>query len=1025
MYRFQREISLPLTSSIFIILGFLFILDLYAPLGIWVWIFYFIPIVISFFSLQPNFPFLVTFLIAIFLFLGFELSLPGVEERIALINRSLALTSFLGLAILGNVFIRNQLQVKKHNWLIMGQNKLNSEMAGDLVLTELSNTILRFLVDYLEAQVGIIYINDREIFRHMSTYGVSVDTVLPDTINSEDGLIGQALKDNLPVILSDVPNDYLKIGSSLGKSSPRHLVIYPFVLNKKTNCIVELGFLNFHAQSARDLLDFVSRSIASAVQAAQTHLQVHELLIETQRQSEELHSYSEELDKQSESLKLSNAELEQQQKTVETANRQLKEQSRILINQNESLINANLALELQKQKLTQVSRYKSEFLANMSHELRTPLNSSIILAHLLTENRDGNLTDLQLKYAQTIENSSNELLSLINDILDLSKIEAGHMTVLPQRVDILEFVASMEAVFQPMSNQKGLHFRKEISDHAPESFITDPLRLGQVIKNLLSNAIKFTETGEVTLSVTTTPDAQVAFMVTDTGIGISVEQQSLIFEPFVQVDGALNRKNGGTGLGLSICLELIQLLKGNIKLESKVGYGSIFTVLLPPELDVPQRQPDIEFSPVISSTIEKSLFQPATSEISVGHSQLNQPGPYFLPKSTLNEPIILIVEDNHNFAGIIFDLATSFGFQGIIATTSEDASQQLQRHSPTLLIVNNQFKQDVEDALLDTDTPEIPLQLLSANDFSSNELTDGARNYSLKPFVHQKLMADFHRLQMKTRQKLAHVLIIEDDPIERTMIGVLLNSKNIETVEVGSVPECLEQLAKGTFDCMILDLGLPTTSGFSLLETLSTEDRYSFPPVIIYTCLELTADQELFLNKFSQSIIIKGTKSPDRLLDEVTLFLKSTGSLMAEREAVDQSNDLILDVSLEGKHLLIVEDDIRNIFALTSILEPRGATVQVARNGMDGLEALQASLEDGEELIDLVLMDIMMPKMDGLSAIRKIRQHPKLNEIPIIALTAKARQIDHDEALAAGANDYISKPLDTHKFIPLISKWLQ
>ena len=1025
MYRLQREISWPISSSVFITLGFLFILDLYTPLGIWVWIFYFIPIVISFFSLQPNFPFLVTFLIAIFLFLGFKFSAPGIEEGIAIINRSLVLISFVGLAIVGNVFIRNQLQVRKHNWLIMGQNQLNNEMAGDLVLTELSNKILRFLVEYLDAKIGIIYINDREIFRHMSTYGVSVDAVLPDAINPEDGLMGQAFRDNRPIFLSEIPNEYLKIGSSLGKSAPRHVVIYPFVLNNKTNCIVELGFFKFDAQTITDLLDFVCRSIATAVQSAQTHLQMHELLIETQRQSEELHSYSEELDKQSETLKLSNAQLEQHQKTVETANRQLKEQSRILISQNESLINANLALELQKQKLTQVSRYKSEFLANMSHELRTPLNSSIILAHLLAENREGNLTDLQMKYAQTIENSSNELLSLINDILDLSKIEAGHMTVLPQSVNILELVDSMEAVFQPMGAQKGLNFRKIIADEVPESFITDPIRLGQIIKNLLSNAIKFTEVGEVTLSVTTTPHAQIAFNVSDTGIGISVEQQSLIFEPFIQVDGALNRKNGGTGLGLSICIELIQLLDGEIKLQSKPEHGSVFTVLLPEVLDAPQLQPSIELTPPASAKIEQSEFLPAAAETSISNAVLTISEFNDNLNLPLNEPLILIVEDHHSCAQIIFDLATSFGFRGVIAATSEEASQQAQLHTPNLIIMNSKFKQDAGGVVFDGDAAEIPLQLLSANDYSSNDLADGTKDYFLKPFIHQKLMADFHRLQMKTREKLAHVLIIEDDPIERTMMGVLLNSKKIQTIEVGSVPECLEQLAKGTFDCMILDLGLPTTSGFFLLETLSTEDRYSFPPVIIYTGLELTADQELFLNKFSQSIIIKGTKSPDRLLDEVTLFLESTGSLIADQETLKQGNDLVFDISLKGKHLLIVEDDIRNIFALTSILEPRGATVQVARNGMDGLEALHTSLDGGEMSIDLVLMDIMMPKMDGLTAIRKIRQQPAFTDIPIIALTAKARQIDHEEALAAGANDYISKPLDTNKFIPLLSKWLQ
>ncbi|MBL8498725.1 response regulator [Nitrosomonas sp. JL21] len=898
-------------------------------------------------------------------------------------------------------------------------------MAGDLVLTELSNKILRFLVDYLEAKIGIIYINDREIFRHMSTYGVSVNAVLLDTIHAEDGLIGQASKDNRPIFLSEIPNDYLKIGSSLGKSSPRHLVIYPFVLNNKTNCIVELGFFNFHAQSTTDLLDFVSRSIASAVQAAQTHLQVHELLIETQRQSEELHSYSEELDKQSETLKLSNAQLEQHQKTVETANRQLKEQSRILISQNESLINANLALELQKQKLTQISRYKSEFLANMSHELRTPLNSSIILAHLLAENREENLTDLQLKYAQTIENSSNELLALINDILDLSKIEAGHMTVLPQNVNILEFVDSMEAVFQPMCAQKGLHFRKEIADGLPQNFITDPIRLGQIIKNLLSNAIKFTETGEVALSVTTAPDVHIAFIVSDTGIGISVEQQSLIFEPFIQVDGALNRKNGGTGLGLSICIELIRLLKGKINLQSRLEQGSIFTVLLPEVLDMPQLQPDLELTPAISSRTGNSGLLPAAAEISFDRAVLNISEFPEHPQLPQNEPIILIVEDNPGFARSTLELANSFGFRGIIAATSEEAVNHLHPHTPSLIIMNGKFKDDVKDSLFAADDLEIPLQLLTANDYSSNDLSDDTREYFLKPFIHQKLMADFHRLQMKTREKLAHVLIIEDDPIERTMMSVLLNSKKIETIEVGSVPECLEQLAKGTFDCMILDLGLPTTSGFSLLETLSMEDRYSFPPVIIYTGLGLTADQELFLNKFSQSIIIKGTKSPERLLDEIMLFLESTGSFVADRNTTGQVNDLAVDVSLEGRHLLIVEDDIRNIFALTSILEPRGATIQVARNGMDGLEALQTSLDGGEQSIDLVLMDIMMPKMDGLTAIRKIRQQSAFKDIPIIALTAKARQIDHDETLAAGANDYISKPLDTNKFIPLLAKWLK
>ncbi|MCS3744151.1 response regulator [Rhizobium sp. BK661] len=951
----------------------------------------------------------------------------------ALVTSMLAAALGIVLTIAIGVMVRRATMARRHEeWLRTGQLGLATAMMGDQQTDQLGNSILEFTARYAGAVAGAIFVGDQDWYRRASTYGVPAGVSIPARFSGREGLLGQAAAERRTLLVDDVPDGYLAFGSALGQDKPRHLVISPAVLDETVNSVIELGFLRKVPEHVLYFLEHASSSIATAIRSANYRTELQKLLEETQRQSEELQVQSEELrvsneelEEQGRALKESQARLEQQQVELEQTNSQLEEQARQLEIQRDSLEQVNASVELKARELEQASRYKSDFLANMSHELRTPLNSSLILAKLLADNAEENLTEEQVKYAQTIQSSGNDLLNLINDILDLSKIEAGHVDIKPEPLSIERLTNNLSQLFDPVAQSKELEFHVDVTADAPSVIETDPQKLEQVLKNLLSNAFKFTERGSVTITVKPEARGHVAFAVRDTGIGVAETQQKSIFEAFHQADGTISRRYGGTGLGLSISRELVRLLGGSIHLASREGQGSTFTIVLPQSYDPAKVAPrDISSAaPIVT-----------VSSAPVDTTAIPQPPRRQIIEDDRAAPLderhlLLVIEDDHSFAAILRDIAREMGFRVVVAGTAQEALSLSKQYMPSAIVLDvglpDQSGLSVLDRLKrDVRTRHIPIHIVSANDNVETALSLGAVGYMLKPVKREQLIEVLAKLESKLSQRMHRVLIVEDNEVQREAVAKLLTSHDVETVSAGTAAECLKLLKEQTFDCIVLDLSLPDASGYSLLETISQDGDHSFPPVIVYTGRVLSADDEQKLRRYSKSIIIKGAKSPERLLDEVTLFLHQVVSELPDEQQKMIRKARNRDALLEGRRILVVEDDVRNVYALTNILEPKGAVIQIARNGQEALDALAKSGDDPAKAIDLVLMDVMMPVMDGLAATREIRKNAAWNKLPIIMLTAKAMPDDQQRCIEAGASDYMAKPLDVEKLLSLVRVWM-
>ncbi|MEN0117764.1 MAG: response regulator [Agrobacterium cavarae] len=928
---------------------------------------------------------------------------------------------------------------RRQEWLQQAQLGLSEAVMGDKNTVDVGESILGYLSNYVGAVAGVLFVKDHDGFERSSTFGVPVDDTLLSRLSANDGLFSHVLTNQRPIVVGELPEGYINFSSGLGRQKPSYLAIAPASVDGKVRAVVELGFLHPVGDHILELLEQSSDTIATAIRSAEFRTQLQTLLHETQRQTEELQVQgeelrvsNEELEEQGRALKESQARLEQQQVELEQTNSQLEEQAQELERQRDGLEEANEAISRKAAEVEQASRYKSDFLANMSHELRTPLNSSLILAKLLADNPDENLTPEQVKFAQTIQSSGNDLLNLINDILDLSKIEAGHVEINPEPVSIHRTVDTLQRMFAPLADNKGLRFTVDIAAGVAPLVETDPQRLEQVLKNLIANAIKFTEKGQVSLLVRSSDGEQIAISVADTGIGIAEEQQQRIFDAFHQADSTISRRFGGTGLGLSISRELIRLLGGTLHLKSKPGSGSTFTVLIPKKFDAEQVA---VAGPVLPVTSSKSLISdiPTASAISSATplNAGNARGIVEDDRRLADEQArkLLIVEDDHSFASILRDLARELDFQALVAGSAHEALELAKQFMPSAIVLDvglpDQSGLSVLDRLKrDVRTRHIPIHIVSAEDYSERALSLGAIGYALKPVQRDQLVGVVKSLEARIMQNVRRVLIVEDNEVQRDAVAKLIGSPEVETIGVGTAADCLAELRNRTFDCMVLDLSLPDASGFSLLETISQDSDHSFPPVIVYTGRVLTAEEEQRLRRYSKSIIIKGAKSPERLLDEVTLFLHQVVS-----ELPDEQQNMIRkarsrDALLEGRRILVVEDDVRNVYALTNILEPRGALVEIARNGEEALQKLALSVEQPDSKIDLVLMDVMMPVMDGLTATRHIRANAQFKKLPVITLTAKAMPDDQKRCIEAGANDYMAKPLDIEKLLSLVRVWM-
>jgi len=935
--------------------------------------------------------------------------------------------------------------LEQQAWYRTGQTQLSESIIGELALPALGQGVLNFLSRYIDAAVGALYVVQDGKLQRVAEYAYDPDHLQSArTLDIGNGLVGQAALERRVMALEELPADYLKVTSALGDTAPRSVLIVPLEDSGMLNGVIELGFLRPLREQDSELLRRIAPSIASAIEAARYRQRLQRVLAETQQlneelqvQQEELRAANEELEEQSNALRESQAHMEEQQAELEQTNEQLAEQAEELARQrdqmddkNQRLNEVQLMLEQRADELQRASRYKSEFLANMSHELRTPLNSSLILAKLLADNPDGNLSDDQVQFARSIYSAGNDLLTLINDILDISKVEAGKLEVHPELTILSRLVDGMKNLFLPQAMEKALSFSVELADDLPPTLFTDRQRLEQILKNLLANAFKFTEKGSVTLRVEPRDGGMLAFAVRDTGIGIAQEQQAAIFEAFRQADGTTNRRYGGTGLGLSISRELANLLGGQIEVQSAPGAGSTFTLVLPqsysePLAVEPTTAPQPSRAPV---TMAEAITPPPArrdepelpNRGAVSYERL----PDDRDKYPFKERCVLVIEDEPQFARILRDLAHELEYSCLLSQNADDGFDTAVQYKPDAILLDMRLPDHSGLTVLErlkenSATRHIPVHVVSVEDRKEAALQMGAVGYAMKPTTREELKDVFGRLEAKLAQKVKRILLVEDDALQRESMSRLIEDVDIEITAVEFGAQALEQLRDTVFDCMIIDLKLPDMDGSELLERMAKEDICSFPPVIVYTGRNLTRDEEAALLKYSRSIIIKGARSPERLLDEVTLFLHKVESDMPPERQKMLKSARSREKAFEGRTILVVDDDVRNVFALTSALEQKGALVEIARNGLEAIDKLQHDAG-----IDLVLMDIMMPEMDGFTAMQEIRKDARFAKLPIIAVTAKAMKDDQDRCLRAGANDYLAKPIDLDRLFSLIRVWL-
>jgi CheY-like chemotaxis protein/signal transduction histidine kinase len=1059
MLKDSRNRSVWLYFAIAMLLLAVFAMDWLSPMRVAIWVFYILPVALCMWVDRPNVPFIVAGAASVLTLVGYALANSDAANGaiVLQINRLIGVIVMFMLAGVGHLYIKTRLNLQRSAWLKQGEVEIGLQMRGDLDPASIGHGILRSLVPFVGARVGVLYSREGDALERIAAWALPAESTAPQRIARGQGLLGQVLDEKHAIEIRGAASDFLTVGSALASAPASHCVIAPMMADGEVTGVLEVGFIgddNAFADT-RELLENASDAMGMALRSAQYRLRMVALLEQTQRQSEELQIQQEELRVSNEELEergrvlmQTQARLETQQAELERTNVHLEEYTQNLERQKGELMRAQKELEASALALERASQYKSEFLANMSHELRTPLNSSLILAKLLQDNKHGNLSDEQVRYAATIHSSNSDLLSLINDILDLSKVEAGQMDVQFAPVAIDGMLQSLRQSFAPVADAKGLKLVTERAAGVPEYFVTDNQRLQQVLRNLLSNAFKFTERGQVAVSVHMAGNDENAlrFDVRDTGIGIARDKQDLIFQAFQQADGTTSRKYGGSGLGLSISREFSRLLGGSVSVASETGAGSVFSVTLPlavregtvtAKLDVIGHMSEPEPSAVQSHTparpahlvalVESESAVPEPSSWRVPNVNHHVPQPIADDRANRHRPdrVILAVEDDLRFAQILHDLAHELEFDFVHATTAMHGVELARELQPNGILLDVGLPDQSGLTVLewlkhDPLTRHIPIHIVSSTDHADVALHLGAIGYTLKPSARETLASAIRKLEARSAQGMRRVLVVEDDPALRQSIHALLQSATVEIVEAGTIAEAIDQMNRTTFDCIVMDLVLPDGSGYDLLERVSTAKEHASPPVIVYTGRVLSPDEEQRLRRYSKSIIIKGAKSPERLVDEVTLFLHSVESALPPEQqrmlrAARQRDDVF-----EGRTILLAEDDVRNIFALSHVIEPLGAKLEIARNGREALDSLARHPD-----IDLVLMDIMMPEMDGLAAMTEIRKNPDHARLPIIALTAKAMASDRQKCLEAGADDYISKPIDVDKLVSLCRVWLR
>ncbi|HVG35194.1 MAG TPA: response regulator, partial [Pyrinomonadaceae bacterium] len=952
----------------------------------------------------------------------------------------------------------------EQDWLKTNLARFTRMLQGQRDMTTVSQMVLSELAPLVDAQQGVFYVNGSNNgtphMQLLGSYAFTERKNLANEFRPGQGLVGQCVLERERILLTNVPDDYIHISSGLGQATPLNIIVLPVLFENEVKAVIELASFNRFNDTHLTFLDQLTESIGIVLNTIEANTRTEQLLqqsqalaTELQSQQDELKKTNEQLEKQAESLRESEELLKSQQEELQQTNEELQEKATLLAKQkaeveakNREVEEARWAMEEKAEQLALTSKYKSEFLANMSHELRTPLNSMLILSRQLAENIDDNLTPKQVQFAETIHSSGTDLLSLINDILDLTKIEAGMMAIEINEVQFGGVVEQLERSFHQVAQDKGLDFVVDQTEGLGTSLRTDEKRLQQILKNLLSNAFKFTEQGRVTLRIepVTEPmrfqqealnraEGVIAFSVTDTGIGIAAEKQRIIFEAFQQADGTTSRKYGGTGLGLSISREIARLLGGEIRVSSVPGEGSTFTLYLPrtytPTASGNGRQQSYISRPAPTAAggapTAPGSWTPSTV-VPVDMYGAEEAAEVGDDRHTIfdGERVVLIVEDDINFAGILLDLAREKGFKGLVATRGDAALALARKYRPDAITLDIKLPDrdgwTVLDRLKhDPNTSHIPVHIISGEEQRQRALHSGAITHLQKPVSRDDLASAFDQIATFAERRVRKLLIVEDDDVQRMSIVELIGNGDVVTTAVATGEEAITALKQEPFDCMVLDLRLPDMSGFDLIEQIQKELGRADLPIIIYTGKELTSKEETQLRKVADAIIVKEASSPERLLAETALFLHRVEANLPEpkRRMLEQLHRR--DPVLSGRHVLIVDDDVRNIFALTSALESHNMQVIHAENGQEGIDMLKETPD-----IEVVLMDIMMPGMDGYEAIREIRGMTEFQKLPIIALTAKAMKADRDRCIEAGASDYISKPLDIDQLLSLLRVWL-
>ncbi|HET6430770.1 response regulator [Dyella sp.] len=900
------------------------------------------------------------------------------------------------------------------------------------------------LAPLMKAGVAMFYAYDegRQRLDLLGSYGLRLGARPSDRFVPGEGLAGQCALERRPIVVDNVPDDYVQIDSATGAARPRHVVIQPVLTHDALVGVLELATFEPLDPLQQQLMDELLPLIALTLENLNRSVSTRELLEQTQEQADELRASEDamrrqqqalrdinealqtktaELEEQSQRLIESEEELRVQTEELQASNEELREKTERLNRQREVLEDLQEDTEQKAAELARASQYKSDFLANMSHELRTPLNSLLILSRSLADNDTGNLDDEQIESARIIHDAGSNLLRLINDILDLSKIEAGKMELVVDELPLAQLEQTLRRTFNHVAQQRKLDFHITLAPDLPAIISTDGARLEQIINNLLSNAFKFTASGSVSLHVSRPEPGQIvpealrgqpliAMAVRDTGIGIAADKLQRVFGAFEQVDAGTSRQYGGTGLGLAISRRMAELLGGDITLQSQHGEGSTFTLLLPEHVD----------ASAAATEAPTGAAEPPRAPAPHGSAAVLPQGiPDDREQIASGDTVILVIEDDPSFARILAEMIRRKNHRVLAASDGESGLQLARQYLPTGILLDVMLPgmdgwTVIERLKADPDTRQIPVHFISATDEASRGRELGAVGFLTKPVSREAITGAFEKLLHFAEGSTRRLLIVDDDDASRAAVRSMLRNDAVAIEEAASGEEAVAKIAQGRFDCVVLDLGLPGMSGLELLERLAQSEA-GVPPVVIYSGRDLSREENLVLRQYTDAIVVKGARSPERLLDEVSLFLHSIRH--APRRALNETSDA---AELTGRKVLLVDDDMRNLFALSKVLRGWGLTVAMAQDGYKALRALQ-----DDPSMELVLMDIMMPGMDGYDTMRAIRAQPALANLPIIALTAKAMRGDREKCLEAGANDYLSKPIDIDRLSSMIRVWLQ